>query len=174
MAVVKPSTSAAYLGTTWATPAQAYDLTTGNDATTASTGTAVRPTNGTSTKGTLWSGVPALPGGTYSAKTLNVKAQLTAMNDVVGGNAFLIEYSLDGGVSAWTLLANVSAIDASPVNYTVTGISDETLVQVRAVVVAESDGSDMAIMTASIFDIWIDGTGTASEPKKKGAAVTGC
>ena len=174
MAIVKPSAYAVYTGTSWSLPGSAFDTTTAGDLTTASTALCSRFGLGSTSRGTVWSGVPTLPGGAYTSKTLHVIARVTSITDPgFLGPFFQLEATIDGGAT-WSVLATTTAVDPSNVTYSVPGVTDETLCKVRASCWAYGDGSSGSTIGASIFDIWVEGISVPPPPQKKASAVTGC
>jgi hypothetical protein len=176
---VKTNTYWNYAGTSWSNGAYAQDQPTGGDETTYSTGSVTRVPPGYLVKGMEWSGMEALPAGTYASKILHVKWKLLdAYSEEASGN-FSLYYSLDAGAN-WTTLLSRNAV-SPPAGFTDESVdigvgTDETQVRVRGHVIATGDPDYLGqSITAYISDIWIDGTTAAAvtASKKKSAGITG-
>lgn len=175
--LTKPTAASAYLGPIWSNTANAYDQpTVKGDTTTYATGSVIRTTPGSSTKGAQWSAFAALPNGyAFSAKRLVITAQANILVNDGGTAEFVIEY-FNG--TSWISVAYVDVAEGAPQTYSIElgAGANESAILVRAWVTAGSDGLGTSSATASMFDICIEGDvlTTPAGAGKKALAMTGC
>jgi hypothetical protein len=121
----------------------------------------------------------AMPVQAYTAKTLNINAAVSLVNDPSGlGGDVSIEYSLNGGASwsyfpGWVSVTGVQGVALTSVSLSPT--QDETLVQVRmsAIGWGNSALADFSQYWGELYDVWIEGLygGVAGSGKKAAAAI---
>lgn len=164
----KPTAYTTSGGTTPLNPTSAYDGAV-NDTTTACTVAASQPASvGTKTSVLVVKTFTAMSAQAYQSKTLKINRSVDSINDAGGNNPiFKLEFSINSG-SSWSLIeSDNNVFGEATVNQTLLATQDETLVQVRATTSCFSDGSALAALSASVYDVWIEGVyGVAGAGKK--------
>ena len=181
--IVKPSANntTGTVGGTNANIPSAYDLSTGNDLTTASTHTASVSAVQTATKiaQVQLTTVPALPVQTYTAKILKVNWAISTYSDPGGlGPTYDLSYSINSGSTFSPFPSGATPAQAvgSGQCWADLGVGqDVTAVQVRASSGVIGDGVTAAMIVGQVYDAWIEGTfGGGGGSGKKAAAALSC
>jgi hypothetical protein len=148
---VRPSAySGGGAGGPYLDPTYAYD----DNLSTASTGSVSQAIKGAKVSYETWYGFPSAPPDA-SAMQLNVSSSAASGR---GGDAILY-YSLNGGTTFQPIYSVLNGSRAKQTDViSLSNTQDLTQVQVKAYILADTDGTFLSTASQSIYEIWITGT----------------
>ena len=153
---LKPSS---YTNTgTWASPGNAYDLSSVNDTSTYSSKSISRILFGITISSCTWNFGSNLPTENYTSKILYINWEIAAITDTgLTSPSLELSYSTDSGTN-WNLIDFYYTVTTGQASVLLSSTQDLTTLKIRAVVRVNVEiDNDLESIEGRVKDIWVDG-----------------